>query len=78
MSSSPPDAFQIGPDRHNACISNYMQFEELAACYLRSGDELVASVARDHSTLDVHIYAICYLYRHSFELQLKDLSQTSQ
>lgn len=58
---------------HNACIGNYMQFEELANNFLRSADALVACAIDDRGILDVHIYAICFLYRHSFELLLKDL-----
>jgi hypothetical protein len=54
-----------------------MQFEELARIYMSSADALVACAVDDTSTLDVHIYAICFLYRHSFELLLKDLSWKS-
>jgi hypothetical protein len=59
--------------QHNACITNYMQFSELSRLYLRSGDTLV-DISIEHSeTMDVHVYAICFLYRHSVELLLKDL-----
>lgn len=74
MTLCPPSPFQSLPDWHNnACINNYMQFEELAMKFLRSADALVACAVGDRTTLDDHIYAICYLYRHSCELLLKDL-----
>ncbi len=50
-----------------------MQFEELAEHYRDSANTLVACTAENRSVLDVHVYAICFLYRHAFELQLKGL-----
>lgn len=66
--------FRSLADHHNnACIDNYMQFKELAEHYRDSADALVKCTAENRSTLDVHVYAICFLYRHSFELFLKGL-----
>lgn len=59
--------------QYNACITNYMQFSELSRLYLMSGDTLVDISVEHTETLDVHVYAICFLYRHSVELLLKDL-----
>jgi hypothetical protein len=74
MTISDTNPFQALPDRrHNACVSNYMQFAELARSYACSGDELVDSSLRDHSLLDVHVYAVCFLYRHALELYLKEV-----
>jgi len=74
MKARAKNPFKAQPDwQYNACIDNYMQFERLAGCYLRSADALVACAIEDTSTLDVHVYAIWFLYRHSIELMLKDL-----
>jgi hypothetical protein len=59
--------------QHNACVTNHMQFCELGRLYRQSADTLVAVAVENSSTLDVHVYAICFLYRHSIELLLKDL-----
>ena len=59
--------------QHNACVTNYMQFSELGRMYRESADTLVAATVENSSVLDVHVYAICFLYRHSIELLLKDL-----
>ena len=58
---------------HNACVTNYIQFSELGWSYARSGDDLVAAMLHDRSKLDVHVYAVCFLYRHALELCLKDV-----
>lgn len=72
--SSKPNPFgPLADYRSNACINNYMQFEELAEHYRESADALVKCTKENRSTLDVHVYAICFLYRHSFELVLKGL-----
>lgn len=72
--SSKPNPFGPLADHHsNACINNFMQFEELAEHYRDSADALVKCTTKNRSTLDVHVYAICFLYRHSFELLLKGL-----
>ncbi|MGD8453607.1 MAG: hypothetical protein PVJ57_17470 [Phycisphaerae bacterium] len=63
--------------KSNACIAAYRGFQELADDLRRSADTLVVQAMRDSTMLDVHIYAICFLYRHSFELLLKDLSWRS-
>jgi len=57
----------------NACIDNWMEFNQLAMCYIRSADALVTSALEDHNLLDVHTYAVCFLYRHGLELILKDM-----
>ncbi len=74
MTTTDSNPFRAHPDwEHNACIQNDMQFADLAHSYTRSGDELVESTLRDRSLLDVHIYAVCFLYRHALELYLKDI-----
>jgi hypothetical protein len=78
MDTSEPSPFEAHADgQHNACVDNFMQFVELANCYVRSADILVSSTIEDRSMLDVHIYAICFLYRHALELILKDLAWKS-
>lgn len=70
--------FAALPDYHNnACINNYRQFEDLARDYEESADTLVRCAMEDSKTLDAHVYAICFLYRHAFELLLKGLSWKS-
>lgn len=54
-----------------------MQFEELARHYREAADALVKCTFRNRSTLDVHVYAICFLYRHSCELLRKGLFRQS-
>ncbi len=71
--SGPNPFVQLSDWHSNACVSNYMQFEELARHYRESADAHVKCTETDQSTLDVHVYAICFLYRHSFELLLKGL-----
>ena len=74
MDVTESDPFESHADyEHNACINNWMQFVELAECYLRSADTLVNSTMSDHMLLDVHVHSICFLYRHGLELILKDL-----
>lgn len=76
--TQPPDPFEAHPDWHNnACIDNYMQFGELAQCFLESADALLMCAVNEPRTLDGHVYAICFLYRHSCELLLKDLAWKS-
>ncbi|HNO78568.1 MAG TPA: hypothetical protein PKN33_10960 [Phycisphaerae bacterium] len=58
---------------NNACTTGHMQFHELSTYYRESADALVAHAQANHPSLDSHIYAICFLYRHSFELMLKEL-----
>jgi len=66
--------FEAHPDwQNNACISNNMSFEELGDHYVRSADTLVEAAVRDSGLLDVHVYSVCFLYRHGIELILKDL-----
>lgn len=74
MEERPPaDPFGIQPDFvTNACIAYRLSFGELSQHYFRSADALVAAAVRDSSTLDVHVYSICFLFRHSIELQLKE------
>jgi hypothetical protein len=68
------DPFMCHPDcEHNACVNNWMQFVELADYYVQSADSLVESALSEHMLLDVHVYSICFLYRHGLELILKDL-----
>lgn len=62
-----------GDGSENARIDNYMQFCGLSECFLSSGDALVKLVLEDSALLDVYVYPICFLYRHSWELLLKDL-----
>lgn len=58
----------------NACIQNYgMGFTELARYYLQSANALTERSAEDSSKLDVYVYAVVFLYRHSAELAIKDL-----
>ena len=60
-----------------ACIDNWMQFRQLAECYIRSGDALVAGMLEDRNRLDVYVYGTCFLYRHCLELIIKDLAWKS-
>jgi len=57
----------------NACVDNFMGFSQLSEYYTRSADDLVSCALEDYCLLDVHIYAICFLYRHGLELILKDI-----
>lgn len=78
MDASDADPFRCHPDwEHNASVKNWMQFAELASCYLQSADALVNSALTDHTLLDVHVHAVCFLYRQGLELLLKDLAWTS-
>lgn len=61
-----------------ACVEGLLTFEQLAAYYRASADTLVESAAYSHASLDVHVYAICYLYRHSLELLLKAIHWQTQ
>lgn len=71
---SVPDPFQSqGEISEIACIDNYMGFDQLSAYSIRSADALVECSLRDSCLLDVHIYTICFLYRHGLELILKDM-----
>lgn len=68
------DPFQPqGATDENACVDNYMGFDQLCACYIESADALVECSLRDHILLDAHVYAIVFLYRHGLELLLKDM-----
>ncbi|GJM27032.1 MAG: hypothetical protein DHS20C16_34470 [Phycisphaerae bacterium] len=58
---------------NNACTTGHMQFHDLASYYHESADALVTHAQANHRSLDSHVYAICFLYRHSFELMLKEL-----
>jgi len=72
------DPFKPDDDwEHNACVNNWMSFEEVARCYLKSADAMVDITCENRGTLDLHIYAICFAYRQSLELILKDLSWKS-
>lgn len=57
----------------NACIGNYGTFNRLCRHYAESADALVALSLDDTGMMDVHVDAICFLYRHALELRLKDL-----
>jgi len=59
--------------RWNACLDNYMGFEQLARYYLESANALIGRTIDDRSKLDVYIYSAVFLYRHSVELSLKEL-----
>lgn len=50
-----------------------MGFDQLSAYYIASAEALVECSLRDHSLLDSHVHAICFLYRHGLELILKDM-----
>jgi hypothetical protein len=72
------DPFRCHADwENNAIINNWMQFVDLAECYVKSADALVTSALNDHMLLDVHVHPICFLYRHGLELILKDLTWKS-
>ena len=77
---NPPiiDPFIAQGEMHeNSFINNWMQLSGLASCYIRSSDSLVNSALDNRSFLDVHVFSICFLYRHSLELILKDLGWKS-
>lgn len=78
MNSPIIDPFKAQGEMHeNACIDNWMQLSGLANCYIRSADSLAKSALDNHSLLDVHVFSICFLYRHSLELILKDVGWKS-
>jgi hypothetical protein len=78
MDVSESDPFKCHADwQHNACINNWMQFVDLADCYVQSADTLVESALSDRRFLDVHVHSICFLYRQGLELILKDLAWKS-
>ena len=78
MNSPSFDPFTAqGKTHENECIDNWMQISGLANCYIRSADSLVNSALGNHSLLDVHVFSICFLYRHSLELILKDVGWKS-
>lgn len=62
-----------GDVSESACIDNYIGLDQLSDDYAVSANTLVAHALQDHNYLDGHIYAICFLYRHSMELFLKDM-----
>jgi hypothetical protein len=79
MSLADANPFKAHSDwEHNACVEGFMGFDELARYYIRSADALVSCAVDDHSLLDVHVYSICFLYRHAIELILKDLAWKSE
>jgi hypothetical protein len=79
MKKTPTDPFcPHGDVEQVACISNWMQFSELADHYIRSADALVVAALDEHMLLDVHVQPACFLYRHGLELLLKDLAWKSQ
>lgn len=65
--------FEQGDSRLNACLDNYMGFFQLSDYYLKSANALIEESVADRSKLDVYIYSAVFLYRHSVELQLKEL-----
>lgn len=79
MTTEFEDPFSSVPSsRKVACIQPFMSFALLGSYYFRSADALVERMLADSGTLDVYIYAACYLYRHGIELVLKDLVWTSK
>jgi len=51
----------------------YLQYDILGDYYIQSADILVETALHNRSILDVHVYAICFLYRHGLELIMKDI-----
>ncbi len=74
MNDNPPtDPFRSGSDfATNACINYLMSFGELSQHYRHSADALMEAAMRDRSTLDVHVFSICFLFRQCIELELKE------
>jgi hypothetical protein len=74
MHGKPENPFQARPDWHyNACVENFLEYWRLGEYYVRAADALIQSALDDTSLLDVHVLPLCFLYRHAFELLLKDL-----
>jgi len=73
-----PFELQREDSNHNACITTIVEIGYLGSKYLRSADSLVDAAKIDSSLLDVHVYAICFLYRQGLELVLKDLLWKSE
>lgn len=74
MNDNPPtDPFRSGSNfAANACINPYLSFGELSRHYRRSADALVEASMRNSTTLDVHVFSICFLFRQCIELELKE------
>src|ERR1700678_142357 len=84
MNEKSKNPFEAQPDwQHNACMNSSLQignsmttslqFWELGDYYARSADALVRDAEDDRSLLDVYVSPLVFLYRHAFELFLKDL-----
>lgn len=63
--------FEQGKGRHNACLYHCTDFSQLSRCYLESANTLIERTIDDSSKLDVYVYSVVFLYRHSVELHLK-------
>ena len=59
--------------RWNACLDKHLDFIQFARYYLECANELIERSVEDSSKLDVYIYSVVFLYRHSVELLLKEL-----
>jgi len=73
MNNDDQKIFEQGKGRYNACLQNYMGFAQLARYYLESANTLIERAIDESSKLDVYVYSAVFLYRHSVELQLKEL-----
>ena len=67
--------FMPGDDRdNNACVNCYgVSIDLYSRGYKQAADVLVEHVMATHSSQDVLVYPIAYLYRHHLELELKGL-----
>jgi hypothetical protein len=69
--------FTDKPGYHHATINNRFyssaNWEAYARGYLVAADSLVTKVLQEDSNHDILIYPIVFLYRHYFELRLKEI-----
>lgn len=74
MTTTPTiDPFEPQGELDENARIGFIDLSQLSEHYVKSADALVKCSLDDHCLLDVHVYAICFLYRHGLELMLKDI-----
>ena len=61
------------PEAIIACISPFRSFDVLAWAYSDAAKMLAKHIDEDGFYIDIAVHPLCFLYRHSLELRLKQL-----
>lgn len=67
---------------NNADVISGLQYDNMwdkyAISYRLAAETIVSRIAHDNSNIDYLVYPLIYLYRHYFELRIKEILFTSQ